>query len=101
MQEVAFFHRAAKVLIVADMLEHFCEDMPLTIRLVARLAGMYRRPITPPDWRATFRDKAAAKASIERILEWDFERIILAHGRLIEADGRAVFEKSFKWLLRR
>ena len=37
-----------------------------------------------------WRDKQAAAKSLKRILSWDFERIILAHGDLIETNAKAV-----------
>ncbi|MHA1538193.1 MAG: hypothetical protein ACTSUD_11610 [Alphaproteobacteria bacterium] len=35
---------------------------------------------------------------LERILGWDFERIVLAHGHLIERGGKAVFAEAMRWL---
>jgi hypothetical protein len=35
-------------------------------------------------------DKGAARASLERILAWDFERVVLAHGDCIDTDAKVV-----------
>ncbi len=32
----------------------------------------------------------SARAALEKIVAWDFERIVIAHGDLIEHDARAV-----------
>ena len=37
-----------------------------------------------------WKDKAAARESLQRILEWDFDRIVLSHGDLIETNARTV-----------
>lgn len=98
MKEVVFFHRASRTLLVADLLEHFCDDQPFFMRQLTRLFGMYNRAITPPDWRMTFWRKAKAREALHRILAWQPERIILAHGRMIESDGEAVLRRSFRWI---
>ncbi|MGY2848592.1 MULTISPECIES: hypothetical protein [unclassified Bradyrhizobium] len=38
------------------------------------------------------------KAAVARMIEWDPERIILAHGRWYDRDGRAELERAFRWL---
>jgi hypothetical protein len=45
-----------------------------------------------------FRDKAAARASLERILSWDFDRILLCHGPIVESGGKAVFREAYSFL---
>jgi hypothetical protein len=99
MQEVLFFHAASRTLIVADLCEHFGPWSPPLTRLVARLANMYGKPRMPPDWQRTFRDLETARACFERILAWDFDRVILAHGGLLERDAGAIFRSAYAWAL--
>ena len=41
-----------------------------------------------------------ARQAIEGLLELDFERVILAHGAIIERDGPALVRQTFEgWLL--
>jgi len=98
MQEVVFFHHASRTLLLADLMEHFCSDQPFFMRLLMRFFGMYNRAITPPDWRMTFWRKKKARAALERMLDWNPEQIILAHGRMIETDGKNALMRSFSWL---
>ena len=99
-REVVFFHRESRTLLLADLLEHISEDdAPLT-RLAARIAGMYRKPVPPTDFRFTITDRSAARLSARRILDWDFDRIILSHGRLVGSDGKDAFRRAFHWLIR-
>ena len=100
MQEVVFLHPASRTLLVADLCEHFGPWSPWLTRCVARVARMYGRPCMPPDWRASFRDRGAARQSFERLLGWGFDRAILAHGRLLEAGARQALADSFRWALR-
>ena len=98
MDEIVFLHHEERTLIVADLLESFHEDSGPVVRLLARLAGVYRTPGLTRDQRLLVRNRKAARTSIERILSWDFERIILSHGRLIEHGGKEVFGRAFAWL---
>ncbi len=100
MQEVVFLHRPSRTLVVGDLCEYFGAHSPWLTRIVARLGRMYERPRMPPDWQASFRDRAATRASFEGLLAWDFDRVILAHGRLIVSGGRALFEREYRWALR-
>lgn len=95
--EVVFFHRPTRTLIVADLLECFHDDAPLPIRLFAKMSGLYERVGPPPDLRLAHR--GALRDSIERIAAWDFVRIVLAHGEIVEQDARVVFEDAMApWL---
>ena len=100
MEEVVFFHAASRTLIVADLCEHFGPWSPGLTRLVARVANMYAKPRMPPDWQLSFRNREATRASFERILCWDFDRVILAHGALLERDAREIFARAYAWALR-
>ena len=45
------------------------------------------------------KDKSEFKKSIDYILEWDFERVIISHGKVIEKDGKEIFREAFRSLL--
>jgi hypothetical protein len=100
MEEVVFFHAASRTLIVADLCEHFGPWSPPLTRLVTRLANMYAKPRMPTDWQLTFRDRAATRASFERILSWDFDGVILAHGALLERGAREILRRAYAWATR-
>jgi len=98
-QEVVFLHPASRTLIVADLCEHFGAHSPLLTRIAARLSRMYDRPRMPPDMQLTFRDRPATRASFERLLAWDFDRVILSHGKLLESGAKALFRSEYAWAL--
>ena len=100
LDEVIFCHRPTGTLIVTDLIENFHDLEGSLERLLARMGGVYKRPGLTRDQRLILLNRRAARASAKKILTWDFERIVLAHGKLIEADGKAVFQDIFKWLLR-
>jgi hypothetical protein len=96
--EAIFLDKPSGTLIVVDLLESVHPSDPWYYRLVGRLLGTYERPTLTRDQRLCFRDRDAARASAERILSWEFDRIILAHGALIERGGKAVFADAMRWL---
>lgn len=98
LEEVVFLHRASRTLILADLVQSGHPESPRLTRLATRLNGTYERPGPPAPVRLGFRDKAAARASLERVLSWDFDRIVLAHGRIIETGGKAVLEQAYSFL---
>ena len=97
--EVVFLHRASRTLILCDLAFHFGPQLPLTTRLVARVLGSYRRFGPSRFDPLLIRDRTAARSSLERILGWDFDRVILAHGDVVERGGRAALREGYAWLL--
>jgi len=35
---------------------------------------------------------------VERILSWDFDRIVLCHGPIVESGGKTVFREAYSFL---
>jgi len=51
---------------------------------------MWNHPKPAPEYQLGWKDKTAAAASLKRILAWDFDRIILAHGDLVKENAKDV-----------
>jgi hypothetical protein len=100
--EFVFFHCASRTLVLADLIENFEPKKlnPLT-RLLTRIAGAQDpHGAMPVDLRATFRKhKPAFRASVEQMIAWNPERIILAHGRWYRDNAVAELKRAFRWLL--
>jgi hypothetical protein len=45
-----------------------------------------------------YRNRQAARACIDRLLEWPFERVVIAHGDLILRDAHLSIERGMAWL---
>ncbi len=97
--EVVFFHRASGTLLATDLAFHIGAESPAFTRWVFRLSGAYGRLAPTPLERLLIRDREAFRASLRRILEWPFERVIVAHGSVLEAGGRRALEEGYAWLL--
>jgi len=48
--------------------------------------------------RMTIRDRAALRASMDRILAWDFDRVTVTHGEVLESGGREALARAYAWL---
>jgi hypothetical protein len=98
--EVAFFHRQTKTLILVDLVENVTDSTPHVdwqLKLWWKVVfHMWNTPKPAPEYQLGWNDKKAARASLRRILQWDFERVILAHGDLVESDARQVVEKAWQ-----
>ena len=49
--------------------------------------------------RLLIRDKEAARKSLGFIMRWDFDRVILAHGDVIESGGHKKVRDAFGFIL--
>jgi hypothetical protein len=96
--EAEFCHRASKTLILVDLLESVWPEDALFYRVMSRLLGTWKRPTTTYDQRLTFRRREPVRRAIRRMLDWDFERIVIAHGRLVDRDAKSVFRDGVAWL---
>jgi hypothetical protein len=93
--EIAFLHRPTRTLLVGDFAWHVTPRMSAA----ARLWAGWRRGVRPtPAFRLAVRDRDAARASLERILGWDFERIVPGHGEILQAGGRKELAAGYAWL---
>jgi len=99
LNEVVFFHPASRTLILTDL----CFNYPPSESSLLRL---YRRWIQ--DYEAKFamarliklmvRDRQALESSCERILRWDFDRVTVTHGEVLESGGKEAFRNAVRWL---
>jgi hypothetical protein len=97
--EVVFRHRASRTLLLCDLAFHFgARAAPLT-RLLMRALGSYGRFGPSRLDRFLIRDRPAARQSLERILAWDFDRVVVAHGDVLETGGREALRAGYGWLL--
>jgi len=102
MTEFVFFHRASRTLLLTDFIENFePAKLSLGMRLLTWLGGcLDPNGSMPRDMRLTFRKRRAElRGVIETMIEWNPERIILAHGRWYRHNGAAELQRAFQWVL--
>ena len=97
--EITFFHRASRTLMLCDVAFNFGPSTPAVTKLLMKLMRSYGRfgPSTLDSW--LIRDRELARRSLERILTWDFDRVVVAHGDILETGGREALRQGYSWLL--
>lgn len=78
--EVVFFHRASRTLVATDTVHNIGPEAAPMTRFAFNALGGYGRMSTSVIDRFLNRARAAARATVDSILKWDFQRVILAHG---------------------
>lgn len=96
--EVVFFHRASRTIYTANLFCNICEPEGLLAPLAFRVMGVYRRFATAKLWRRWVTDRVAFARSIDEILRWNFDRIVVAHGDVVDQDARAQFVAALREL---
>jgi hypothetical protein len=97
MNELVFLHPATRTLLLTDLAFHVPADGG-GARLFHWLVGATGRFGPHRIIRLGIRDRGAARASLDAILAWDFDRVIVSHGELLETGGRAAMHAAFAFL---
>lgn len=95
LNECVFFHRLSRTLILTDTAFNFDESFPLTTRLVTQVIGGYKSLSPSILEKIATTDKSAIKKSVEYVLNWDFERVIMAHGSIVAKGGKEKFKQGY------
>lgn len=101
-EEVLFFHKRSRTVILDDLIQvhSIVKGKPLRNALI-RLGG-----VADPnggvalDIRLSFIHRKLARQSLEKLLSWDFDKLVIAHGPCIEKDAKTFVERAFRWLAR-
>ena len=99
LNEIVFFHKESQTLILTDTAFHFDESFALTTQLTMRVIGGYKKLEPSILEKLATPEKVKVKNSIQKVLEWDFEKVIMAHGSIIENEGKAKLKKGYEWVL--
>jgi len=97
--EMAFFHRSTRTLILCDLAFNFGPSAAAPTRLLMKLLRSYGRLGPSKLDPLLIRDRRLARESLERILSWDFDRVIVAHGDVLERGGHKILREGYSWLL--
>ncbi len=104
MDEIVFFHRPSRTVIVADLIEAFSdrflrEHWRWWQRPLARIDGIVAdKALAPLEWRLSFLNRPPARTARAKVLTWPCERVIIAHGDWPRSDGHAFLARSLGWL---
>ena len=101
LDEIVFYHRPSRSLIVADLLFNLSDnDAWITRTMGSLVIGPFPGCRFARLYRPTVTDRRRMRTAVERILDWDFDQIIVGHGAVVESNGKEVFYTAFRWLFR-
>lgn len=98
LNEVALLHRPSRSLLVFDLLFNLVHLPHAPTRWLLQLMGSFGAPTMSPLVRRRIRDPKALRRSVARLLDLQFERLVPAHGEIIEHDARTQLQAAFAFL---
>jgi hypothetical protein len=102
--EVAFFHKPSRTLILVDLLENIGDNYRHRASLLLRfwwkaIFKMWNNPKAAPEYQMGWGNKQIARIALDKILGWDAERVILAHGENIEENVNKTLSAAWQRVL--
>ena len=100
MDEVAFFHRQSRTAIFCDLVQrHDPAKMRGLKGMLMRLDGLVgEHGSTPREWRASFLRRHPARAARARVLAWEPERLLIAHGACAQENAKRTLARALAWI---
>jgi hypothetical protein len=106
MDEIVFFHRLSRTAIFADLVQAFSDEYlrtrwkPWQRALARRIEGttLQGGARAPLEWRLSFLDRRSAREARTKVLGWNAQRVVMAHGEWQREYGAAFLARSLSWL---
>jgi hypothetical protein len=66
---------------------------------IMRLDGLVgENGSTPREWRASFLRRRPAREARARVLAWEPERLVIAHGECASENATAILSRALSWI---
>ncbi|WP_394838140.1 DUF4336 domain-containing protein [Pendulispora rubella] len=98
MTEHVFFHPRSRTLLVSDLVFNLHASPGLSLQFFLRLVGAWKKLAQSRVWKLLAKDRAAASQSVHDVLHWDFDRLVMAHGDIVETGAHAELESALAWM---
>lgn len=96
--ESVFFHEKSKSLIVTDLIQNHSDERPSGLsesvaKFIFELIGFKGVCVAPPlKMGFMIKDKPSFVSFIKKVQMWDFTRIVVTHGDIIDLNAKKVFD---------
>jgi hypothetical protein len=94
--EIVLMHEATNTLIVADLVFNIRRADDGWTRMAMRLNDSFGKFGPSRICRLHVKDKQAQRRSIEALLAWDFDRVTVTHGDVLETGGKQAIIRAFE-----
>jgi hypothetical protein len=100
LSEVLFLHKESRTVIIGDLIQiHRPKNNPFYNALFKFEGVLSPQGGVGLDLRLSFINRKLARQSLEKLLSWDFDKLIIAHGPCIEKDAKKFMKQAFRWLI--
>lgn len=97
LNETVFLH--GRTLIVTDLVFNIAEVKGLATKLFLKLDGALGGVRATRIVRFLIKDRRKFRASLEHILGWDFDRMIVTHGEVLNSGAAAALRGAYRFIL--
>jgi hypothetical protein len=94
MTEVVFYCKQLRTILVTDLAFNLQHPHGWGARIFPRFVGTYKKFAVSRLWNLFIKDKTAFQKSIQGVLEWDFDQVVMSHGEILTSNGKAMLQKS-------
>ena len=88
MSEVVLFHKPSRTLVVSDLFFNIVRPANFMTKVLTTFMGTRGKLAKSRGWSMMMEDNAAFEASVRNVLAWDFDKLVMAHGEVVEKDAR-------------
>ena len=100
LSEMVFYHKVSKTIFMGDIIQNNVKikGRPFTNFIFWLSGAAYPNGGVGLDLRLTFTDKNRTRKSLDHILSWDFDKLIIAHGPCVTENAKEYVKRAFNWL---
>ncbi|MGZ3458527.1 MAG: DUF4336 domain-containing protein [Archangium sp.] len=98
LEEFVFLHRPSRTLLLTDLAFNIHDSPSWLTRTYLEWSGTHGRLGATRLLKSMVKDRAVLRAWRDRVLSWDFDRVVPCHGQVVERGGREAVRDAFAWL---
>ncbi len=99
LNETVFFHHESKSFICTDFIFNIHSFKNLRTKFLMTLMGANKKFAQSRAWRFIGKDKALLAQGTTEILSWNFDRVVMGHGQILETpDAKEHVLNATAWL---
>ncbi len=87
MSEVVFFHKPTRTLIVSDLFFNIVHPANFATKVLLTFTGARGKLAKSRVWSMMKEDNTAFEGAVRKVLSWDFDKLVMAHGDVVEKNA--------------
>jgi hypothetical protein len=95
-EEVVLYCRELKTIIVGDLVFNLLHPKSIGVRLITHMTGVYNKLAVSRLVNFFMNDRGVYTRSVQNLLQWDFDQIVMSHGDILKTGGREKFRRALK-----